>query len=219
MSIPLTPKASLTGEEFSLILLAYSLGCFTSGYYWTRWRAGLDIRQQGSGNVGARNVGRVLGRPSFVVVLLLDMLKGVLAISAATHFGLRPEAVVAVMVAVVAGHSWPIQLRFAGGKGIATSLGALLIYDPLVTGILTFVFLCLWPFIRNFTLTGLMAFALLPLAVCGCGLGNIEVAATSFLAVLVLITHRRNIREEFARIFPHRELKETAMHRRKDRVP
>ena len=79
--------------DFFLIAACYCLGCFTSGYYWVRWRTGEDVRQLGSGSVGARNVGRVLGGSGFIVVLLLDFTKGALAVWLATKLGVVPEAV------------------------------------------------------------------------------------------------------------------------------
>src|SRR6266850_5250974 len=138
MSLPTT---LVTGKELTLILACYCLGCFTAGYYWVRWRTGHDIRQQGSGSAGARNVGRTLGPSGFIVTFLLDVGKGALAASLALHFGLSPSAVVAALVAVVVGHNWPMQLRFHGGKGIAVSLGALLAYDPFIVLCLVLVFL------------------------------------------------------------------------------
>jgi len=198
----------LTGREMTVILSAYVLGCFTAGYYWVRWRTGQDVRQLGSGSVGARNVGRVTGPPGFVITFLLDFGKGAMAAGAAHYFGLGPDAVVAVLVAVVVGHNWPIQLRFHGGKGIATSLGALLAYDPFIVLMLMLVFMPGFVLLRSFNLAGLLAFALSPFVVFLCGLGNPEVAAISFLAILVLFSHRRNIREEFARFFSSRALKD-----------
>ena len=198
----------LTGKEMTVILSTYVLGCFTAGYYWVRWRTGQDIRQMGSGSVGARNVGRVTGPLGFVVTFLLDFGKGALAAGAALYFGLGAEAVVASLVAVVAGHNWPMQLRFHGGKGIATSLGALLAYDPFIVLILVTLFLPGFVLLRSFNLGGLMAFALSPFVVFLCGLGNPEIAAISFLAIVVLFSHRRNIREEIARIFQARPLKD-----------
>ena len=59
----------ITGKDISVVLACYFLGCFTAGYYWMRLRTGLDIRSQGSGNVGARNVGRALGVPGFMVTI------------------------------------------------------------------------------------------------------------------------------------------------------
>ena len=193
-----------------MLFACYLLGCFTSGYYWVRWRTGLDIRQRGSGNVGARNVGRMLGPTAFVITLLLDLGKGALAVGMAFYFQLRPELVIAAMLAVVVGHNWPMQLRFHGGKGIATSLGALLAYDSFLVLILAALLLPCIALTRNFTISGLLAFALSPLAAFLCGLENMEVVATSLLAILVLISHQKNIREEFARTFPARFVKDTA---------
>ena len=197
----------MTGKEITMILACYCAGCFTAGYYWVRWRTGQDIRESGSGNVGARNVGRALGAPGFAVTFVLDMLKGALAVGAARYFDLGPEAVIAGAVAVVVGHNWPMQLRFHGGKGIATSFGALLAYDSFIVLILVALFVPILILLRSFTLSGLLAYTLAPLAVFLCGLGNLETAAISFLAILVLISHRKNIREEIARHFLHRAVK------------
>ena len=114
------------------------------------------------------------------------------------------------MLAVVVGHNWPMQLRFHGGKGIATSLGALLAYDSFLLGILGALFLPLFALSRNFTLSGLLAFALSPLVAFLCGLENMEVVAMSLLAILVLVSHQRNIRQEFVRVFSIRPLKDVS---------
>jgi glycerol-3-phosphate acyltransferase PlsY len=209
MTLSLPPINVVTGKEITILFACYLLGCFTAGYYWVRWRTGQDIRHQGSGNVGARNVGRMLGASAFAVTLLLDLGKGALAVGMALHFGLNPDLVVVCMLAVVMGHNWPMQLRFHGGKGIATSIGALLAYDSFALVILLALFLPLLALSRNFTISGLLAFALSPLVVFLCGLENMVVVATSLLAILIMISHRRNIREEFARIFPNRPVKET----------
>ena len=207
-----------TGKEWTLIAASYLLGCCTVGYYWVRWRTGQDIRQLGSGSVGARNVGRVLGTGGFLVTLLADVAKGALAVGAAVFFGLRPEAVVTASVAVVLGHNWPVQLRFHGGKGVATSIGALLAYDPFIGMILVAVFLPGFAVLRSLTLGGLLAFTLSPLLVFFFGLGNEAVAAVSFLAILILISHRRNIREEFARVLHGRPVREPPSQPRKGTV-
>src|SRR5215212_2060468 len=106
-----------------LMLGAYLLGCFTTGYYLLKMRSGQDIRALGSGSVGARNVGRVLGSTGFIVTLLGDFAKGAFAVWAATHFTKDDRLIALSMLAVVVGHVWPAQLRFRGGKGVATSLG------------------------------------------------------------------------------------------------
>jgi glycerol-3-phosphate acyltransferase PlsY len=184
------------------------VGCFTAGYYWVRWRSGQDIRHEGSGNVGARNVGRLLGAPAFAATFLLDLGKGALAVGMALYFGLRPEMVIAAMLAVVVGHNWPMQLRFHGGKGIATSVGVLLAYDSFLLVILLALFLPLLAFSRQFTMSGLLAFALAPLLVFLWGLEDMEVVATSLLGIVILFSHRKNIRKEFARIFPGHPVKQ-----------
>ena len=208
MSLPIPPSHTLTGRELSWIAASYFIGCFTAGYYWTRWRTGRDIREVGSGNVGARNVGRTLGKGGFTITLLLDAAKGALAVAGAVWLGLGPEAVVASIVAVVVGHNWPLQLRFQGGKGIAVSVGALLAYNPFLVLVLLAIFLPVLAVLRNVTLSGMIAFALAPLAAFLCGVPKVEVAAVSILASFVLLTHRKNIREEMARI-GHRPVKES----------
>jgi len=203
MSMSIPPMNVTTGKEVTIVFACYFLGCFTAGYYWVRWRTGQDIRHEGSGNVGARNVGRILGASGFMATLLLDLGKGALAVGMALHFRLSPEMVIAAMLAVVVGHNWPMQLRFHGGKGIATSFGALLAYDSFLPAILVVLFVPFFVLLRNFTLSGLLAFAVSPLVAFLCGLENMEVVAASLLAILVLISHRRNIREQFSRIFGH----------------
>ena len=210
----------LTGKEVSWILTSYCLGCFTAGYYWVRFRTGLDIRHQGSGTVGARNAGRVLGATGFLVTFLLDFGKGALVVAGAQFLHLSGPAVVASILAVVLGHTFPIQLRFHGGKGISTSLGAVLAYDiafdTLTVAVLVSLFLPAFALIRSFTLGGLVAFALAPLVVFLWGWGNEATAVVSFLAIRVLLSHRRNIREEFARISPGGVVKNGAVNKHED---
>jgi len=207
MSFHLPTSYALNGRECTWIVASYFIGCFTAGYYWTRWRTGRDIRELGSGNVGARNVGRSLGAGAFTVTFLLDLAKGAAAVVGAQWLGLRAEALVAVLEAVVAGHIWPMQLRFHGGKGIAVTIGALLAYDPLIVLCAFAVFLPVFALLRNFTLSGMLAYSLGPLVVFLWGRDKVDVAAFSIAAMLVVWTHRRNIREEIARISGHRPVK------------
>ena len=205
------PDLSWSGQEWTWIVASYFLGCVTAGYYWTRWQTGRDIRDLGSGNVGARNVGRTLGPLGFAVVFLFDFAKGMFAVTLANWLGFGPEALIACMVAVVAGHNWPMQLRFQGGKGIAVSLGALLAYEPFTVLCLLAIFLPALALLRRFTLAGIFAFCLAPLALFLGGFEKEVVAAVSFLAVLALLTHRRNLREELARLVWPRPVKEASV--------
>ena len=209
--------SNFTGRDLLLLLACYGVGCCTAGFYWVRWRTGLDLRLVGSGNLGARNVGRLLGPSGFTVTVVIDGSKGALAVALATYLGVPPELVVAAIVSVVMGHNWPIQLRFHGGKGIATSLGALLAYHSVIVLALVAIFIPVFVLLRSFTLSGLLAFALAPLVLFLCGLPNEELAAMSFIAIMILISHRKNIREEISRFFSTTPVKDSPNHDDEDK--
>jgi len=194
-------------KETLVILAGYSLGCFTSGYYLVRWRTGEDIRLLGSGSVGATNVGRVLGKPGFVLTVLCDFFKGLLAVWLAEYFRISPTGAVLTMIAVASGHVWPAQLWFHGGKGVATSLGAVVMFDHVIAVIFAGMFLILFALIRNLVLAGLLAFAITPLALFLLDFPLDSVFGLSALALLILIAHRRNIPDEIGRITMGRKLK------------
>ena len=193
-------------QASAIALGAYISGCFTTGYYYVRLRTEQDIRELGSGSVGARNVGRVLGWRGFWITLLGDFAKGLLAVWLTQHLTPDKRLVETALLAVVAGHCWPAQLRFHGGKGIATSLGALLIYDYHLA--LTFAVLFTGAFltVRKTVLPGLFAFACLPLASMYMywGPDPARVISISALAAIILITHRRNLSEEFLHFMERR---------------
>jgi glycerol-3-phosphate acyltransferase PlsY len=121
------------------ILLAYLIGAIPFGFLIFYQVRGIDIRSVGSGNIGATNVGRNLGFRYFLLVFLLDMLKGLLPTlllprGVAALSGAAPaDLPVFVALATILGHNFPIYLRFKGGKGVATSLGAVLALDPTAT--------------------------------------------------------------------------------------
>ena len=116
---------ALADRDFVAVAGAYLLGCFASGYYLVRWRLGRDIRDLGSGSIGARNVGRNLGPAGFALTLLLDLAKGAVAVELPAQLHATAWARALALAAVVAGHVWPVQLGFRGGKGVAPSVGAL----------------------------------------------------------------------------------------------
>ena len=119
------------------MLAAYLIGAIPFGYLIARWARGVDIRTVGSGNIGATNVGRVLGFRFFLLVFTLDLLKGFLPAYGAARMVERVtgqgqvSAALPVLAALAAilGHNFPVYLRFRGGKGVATSLGAPLAID------------------------------------------------------------------------------------------
>src|SRR5439155_26355495 len=130
------------------------LGCFTSVYYLVRWRTGGDIRLLGSGSVGATNVSRVRGLPGFCLMVSCDFGKGMLAVWLAEYFRINPTATVLTMLAVTTGLVWPAQLWCRGGKGVAISLGALLMFGYFISLIFTWLFVALYALVRNFVLAG-----------------------------------------------------------------
>jgi acyl phosphate:glycerol-3-phosphate acyltransferase len=181
-------------QDLVAILAAYVLGCFATAYYLVRVWKGQDIRQLGSGTVGGRNAGRILGPPGFVIVVAGDVLKGVLAVLLARWLGAQSWALVAAMAAVVAGHVWPAQLGFHGGKGAATMMGALIGYDIRIALVVVVLFVILFAIFRSFTVGGLLALVLTPLALLLLSQPLLSVAAVLAPVLVVLVAHRSNIR-------------------------
>jgi len=194
-------------RETLVIMMGYALGCFTSGYYLVRWWTGEDIRLLGSGSVGATNVSRVLGWPGFCLTVSCDFAKGMLAVWLADYFQINPTATVMTMLAVTTGYVWPAQLWFRGGKGVATSLGALLMFGYFIALIFTGLFLALYAVVRNFVLAGLLGFALTPLALLLLDFPLTSVFGLSALALLILIAHRKNIPDEIGKLMNERRIK------------
>lgn len=204
-------------EACWIALGAYALGCFSTGYYLVRCLRGQDLRTLGSGNLGARNAGRVLGRSGFFITLLGDFGKGAFALWAARHFTTEQWMWFAALIGVVIGHIWPIQLRFSGGKGVATSLGALLVYDFRLAFAYVGLFGVGYAVLRKSTLPGIIAFAVLPWAsfffeIRSGATGFSEVVGLFLLAAIVLLAHRQNLAEEFTLLLHKRELRAHADH-------
>ena len=179
----------------AIVLGSYVLGTVVGAYYLVRWRTGRDLRSLGSGNAGARNAGRVLGRGGFAVTLLIDAGKGAVATWIGMQVGPQPLATILAMVAVIAGHIWPAQLRFRGGKGAATALGIMLVFDPIATGILLLLGAAVLLVTRQFTISGLAAVALTPVVAAWRGHTSLEIVALVIMAALIIYAHRSNLRE------------------------
>ncbi len=113
-----------------LVLLAYAIGCVSPGYLLVRRRTGVDLRASSTGSTGARNAGRAAGRRVAAAVFLLDAGKGALAVGIAAAAGLGDAGQGVCLLAVVAGHVLPVQLRFRGGRGLSPALGGLLVLSP-----------------------------------------------------------------------------------------
>ncbi len=162
---------------------------------------GIDITAVGSGNPGASNVARVMGRWWGVSVFMLDGLKGAIPAAVGLLLGDRPAAYL-FAVAAVAGHMFPVTRRFRGGKGVSTMAGAMLMLHVVVWLIL----LALWLAVRRLagkaSLASIAITSGLPIGVAAAGVPGWEVAAVVGLSALVLLRHVDNIR----RLLTGREL-------------
>jgi acyl phosphate:glycerol-3-phosphate acyltransferase len=185
-------------------LEAYVLGCFATGYYLIRTRTGKDLRTIESGSLGARNAGRVLGKAGFAITLLGDFGKGALAVWIAREWTGDNRLASLALLAVVFGHIWPVQLRFHGGKGVATSLGALLVFDYRVALIFPVLFLAGFALARKSLLPAMFAFACLPMIAWCLINDHFTVALLTLLVAMILFAHRKNLTEEFTALAARR---------------
>ena len=181
------------------VTLGYLLGTVPTGLLIARWR-GVDIRRSGSGNIGATNVLRAVGPFAALIVVLVDPLKGVLAVGLPTLLGLDPWIVSATAIATVLGNTFNIFLGFRGGKGIATSLGVFLVIDPFVSILAVLLFaLTLW-LTRYVSLASLLAVSGALLMLLARLDADPDIAARAptlttalVLALLAFVRHRDNV--------------------------
>lgn len=179
--------------NFLFLLMAYLLGSIPFGLLVARAK-GVDIRKVGSGNIGATNVARAVGKKEGVLVLVLDLSKGFLSVFLPSTFSL-PEWVLALsaLLALV-GNIASIFLRFRGGKGIATGIGILLALSPKVFGVALFTWLLVASLTGYISLASLFAFATLPLSFhFFLSSPTFSILGLLFFA-LALLRHRENLR-------------------------
>lgn len=187
-------NALASPTDLLALLIAYALGCLSTAYYLVRWRCDVDIRTLGSGNAGATNAGRILGRWGFAAVFAGDLVKGMVAVALARQLTDDSWIIALVVPVVVAGHIWPIQLGLRGGEGFATALGALLIYDPQFTAILVVVALLVYGLTRARSMTGAIVVILAPLIAWLTGRALSEITALLILNAMILWAFRHHLR-------------------------
>jgi len=151
------------------IIAAYLVGSFPTGYVVTRLVIGKDIRQLGSGNVGANNVFGQVGPAAGIAVGIIDVSKGAAAVAIAHTVVDLPLFepglyVVLAGLAAVLGHIWPIYLRFVGGNGLAVTIGTLIILMPIELGIFCALLLVLWAITRNLILSVYISMVSVPVS-------------------------------------------------------
>ena len=178
---------------FLVVVIAYMLGNISPSYIMGKKYKNLDIRKHGSGNAGTTNALRVLGKKSAAIVFLVDLGKGLIAVQIG-HLIAGYTGALTAAVFVVIGHVFPVFLRFKGGKGIATTIGALISLFPMVTLIATLFGVGVILRTRIVSLGSLLGIAVLPLVLIGAGQDRQGVITATILAVLVIFTHRENIK-------------------------
>lgn len=179
--------------EIAVVLCAYLIGSVPAGFILGS-RAGLDIRKVGSGNVGATNVARVLGKRQGILTLIADAGKGYIAVFIASHLNLSSTATALAGVAAFLGHLYPVFLKFRGGKGVATAFGVLLALAPLATLILIAVFAATVSVSRIVSLSAMIAAAVAPLTLWLFSYPLVLVGTSAFFAIMIILRHRANIK-------------------------
>ena len=189
-----------------VIIVAYLIGSIPFGYLIVRHKVGDDIRESGSGGTGATNVSRRAGKAAGVFTLVLDALKGVLAIVVAQLIigegGPSIDWLTATAaIAAIAGHIFPVWLRFRGGKGVATGVGVFLMLAPIALFVAAIIFVVVVRITKYVSLGSIVAAAMIPLFIFMdmifikpiSNLQPLLVAAVAG-AMLIIFAHRGNIR-------------------------
>ena len=176
-------------------LLAYLIGGLPFGYWFVRLTLGVDIRTVGSGNIGATNVHRAAGKKAGIIVLVLDIFKGLLAVWIAdrlTHG--NPVGIGLAASAVMLGHCYPVFLRFRGGKAVACFIGAFGYIAPLALLVSAVAFLIVVAMSRYISLGSLMGAFLFPFVYWWINDPPQPLLISAFFAALLIIyRHRANI--------------------------
>ena len=190
LDLALLPRLALA------LAFGYALGSIPFGLLLTRLAGLRDIREIGSGNIGATNVLRTGRRDLAVATLVCDALKGTVAVLAAAHYG-GPDAAMAAGLGAFLGHLFPLWLKFKGGKGVATFIGLLIAFAwPVALGFCA-IWLAVAAVSRYSSLSALMASAATPALLWALGRPR-EAALFALLAALLWVMHRGNIRRLMA---------------------
>lgn len=183
--------------QYLLVIFGYLAGSIPFGLLYGRL-AGIDVRQQGSGNIGATNVNRLLGKKLGVLTLVSDLLKGLIPMLIVAQI-LADQAdaqrwIMLTGMAAFIGHCWPVYLKFAGGKGVATALGIFLYLAPLQTLLAVVLFGVTVRLSGYVSLGSMGAAASLPIMVWLTDGSNDLLIITGIIALLIVFKHQGNIK-------------------------
>lgn len=177
----------------ALIILSFFIGSIPTGLLIAKTK-GIDLRKVGSGNIGATNVLRAVGKEEALFTLIGDIAKGALPVAVGKFFGLGVFEVGIVGLSAIVGHNFSLFLKFKGGKGVATSIGVLLAFSPHVA-LLTIIFwLLVAKWTRYSSLSALIAFGLLPLSIYMLDYSKEKMIIAVAIAGLIFIRHIANIK-------------------------
>jgi acyl phosphate:glycerol-3-phosphate acyltransferase len=174
--------------------VVYLIGSIPVGFLVALATGGFDIRVKGSGNIGATNVLRTLGPVPAVLTLLGDVAKGYVAVRAAEVLGPEPAWGAAGALLAIVGNCWPVFLRFKGGKGVATGLGAFLALTPKAILPAVVVWVALVAAFRYVSLASMLGCVALALGAWSFGYAPIYAATAACAAALIVWRHRENMR-------------------------
>lgn len=190
-------------SEILSVVAAYVIGAIPFGYLIAKMVRGIDIRTEGSGNVGATNVFRVVGKRWGVLALILDVLKGVLAVQVVPSLipagTLNPDVLALILgIVAVCGHNWTIFLGFKGGKGVATTCGVMLALFPKAILVCVAVFVVIVALTRYVSLGSIIGACCFPVLLWVFYSGRDSFAASLVfglvLAYFIIIRHKANIK-------------------------
>ena len=180
-------------HDLVLVAVAYLLGSIPFGVVVARAQGGVDLRRVGSRNIGATNVLRAVGKGAAALTLLADIGKGALSVALGRWFEVAPPLLAAIALAAVAGHLFPVFDRFRGGKGVATTLGVVLVAMPVVGSLLILIWLAVATLSRYSSLASLTASVALPILTWVLDGRPAMLALSGVLLALVVFRHRENI--------------------------
>jgi len=180
-----------------MLVAAYLLGSIPTGLLLGKIR-GVDVRKEGSGNIGATNLYRTVGRSVGAMTLVGDCLKGAIPVLLVKYYALPVEYAAWVGLAAFCGHVFSLFLMFKGGKGVATALGVFLVLSPLAVAFALAVFVGLMLVWRYVSLGSIMAAAVMPLAVALLQGDRTIFLVTLIISAVVIIKHHENIKRLLA---------------------
>ena len=194
----LTANNQPESAQYAVVMpLAYLIGSISWGYMILQWKMGVDVREYGSGRTGMSNVLRTGGVKSAAVVLTLDIAKGLVAVVLARQLIGTHGAEVTAGLIVLAGHNWPVFLRFKGGRGILTALGGLTLMVPIAALVATVTFLIITLLSRYISLGSVIGVVIGAISILALAIANMSSDAYmiyGFIAGIIIIwQHRDNI--------------------------